>query len=340
MSKVLVAMALSLLWNSFPSLTLRTGGKSASLLLSAPTIAQLMQRVEENNISKDRLGNLIPFNIGTSQYGYLNSAFASHLVAFDRVLDVSRSAETGMITAVGLKQHLVDGPADARTEAMAEVTAQLRDQGVIKGWRNELVPCVKSFSDPPALLIERAAYSFFGLKGYGVHLNGFVRDVTTNRISHLWVATRSKTKSTWPGMLDHIVAGGQPFGISATDNVVKECGEEANISPELASQAICAGAVSYVSIDELGQLKQDSLFCFDLELPSDFVPTPVDGEVEKFELRPMDWVIDRVAKGGPEGYKPNCNLVVIDFLIRHGIISCDSPNYLQLLAALRRPSSS
>ncbi len=25
----------------------------------------------------------------------------------------------------------------------------------------------------------------------------------------LWVARRSRTKSTWPGKLDHIVAGGQ-----------------------------------------------------------------------------------------------------------------------------------
>lgn len=43
---------------------------------------------------------------------------------------------------------------------------------------------------------------------------------------YLWVARRSRSKPTWPGMLDHIVAGAQPFGISCYDNVIKEAEEE------------------------------------------------------------------------------------------------------------------
>eukprot|EP00984_Skeletonema_dohrnii_P003890 scaffold1339_cov129-Skeletonema_dohrnii-CCMP3373.AAC.1 len=30
----------------------------------------------------------------------------------------------------------------------------------------------------------------------------------------MWMARRSKTKSKFPSMLDHIVAGGQPAGLS------------------------------------------------------------------------------------------------------------------------------
>lgn len=117
-------------------------------------------------------------------------------------------------------------------------------------------------------------------------------------------------------MLDHIVAGGQPFGVSPTENVIKECSEEANIPEALAREATAVGAVSYSSTDTNGCLKRDVLFCFDLALPEDFIPTPVDGEVESFELRELDWVLNKVLEGGPGGYKPNCNLVVIDFLIR------------------------
>jgi hypothetical protein len=51
-------------------------------------------------------------------------------------------------------------------------------------------------------------------------------------------------------MLDHAVAGGQPFGISPSDNVVKECFEEASIPPALAQRAAPTGAVSYVCLDE------------------------------------------------------------------------------------------
>lgn len=70
----------------------------------------------------------------------------------------------------------------------------------------------------------------------------------------------------------------QPFGISCIDNVVKECGEEASIPEELARQARPVGLVSYMYMMEQG-LKPDVLFCYDLKLPADFVPKPLDGEV-------------------------------------------------------------
>lgn len=44
------------------------------------------------------------------------------------------------------------------------------------------------------------------LQAYGVHVNGYVE---TEAGLELWVARRSKDKPTWPGKLDHIVAGGQ-----------------------------------------------------------------------------------------------------------------------------------
>ena len=34
--------------------------------------------------------------------------------------------------------------------------------------------------------------------------------------------------------------------------------------------------------------------------------------------------------------KDNCNLVILDFLIRHGYIEPDQPGYLQLLTGLRQ----
>jgi hypothetical protein len=40
-----------------------------------------------------------------------------------------------------------------------------------------------------------------------------------------------------------------------------------------------------------------------------------------------------VAEG--KEYKPNCQLVIIDFLIRHGYITPEQKGYLPLLAGLR-----
>jgi 8-oxo-dGTP pyrophosphatase MutT (NUDIX family) len=59
---------------------------------------------------------------------------------------------------------------------------------------------------------------------------------------------------------------------------VKECWEEAGVPNELAAAATAVGFVSYVSMSEEG-LKPDVLFCYDLQLPEDFVPQPQDGEV-------------------------------------------------------------
>jgi hypothetical protein len=65
--------------------------------------------------------------------------------------------------------------------------------------------------------------------------------------------------------------------------VVKECGEEAGIPEHLARQARPVGYVSYASMQPEG-LKPDVLFCYDIELPRDFVPRPQDGEVRLGQL--------------------------------------------------------
>jgi NUDIX domain len=127
----------------------------------------------------------------------------------------------------------------------------------------------------------------------------------------------------------------QPHGIGLHDNVIKESQEEAGIPEALACQAIAAGAVSYMSGGSSGfGMKRDVLFVFDLELPESFVPQPMDGEVESFELMPVERVLEVVAE--TDEYKDNCNLVLIDFFIRHGRIAADSPGYLTLLTSIRQ----
>lgn len=137
------------------------------------------------------------------------------------------------------------------------------------------------------------------------------------------MARRSKTKSKYPGFMDHIVAGGQPAGLSLMDNVMKECMEEAGIPPEITKRGIQpAGAVSYENYEGPlihqgeGVMSRVVLFCFDVVLPSDFVPVANDGEVESF----CTWSLEDVGRAMDPEYddpiKPNCYpgewLVVID----------------------------
>lgn len=254
-----------------------------------------------------------------------------------------------------------DATAEARTEALAGVMRSLRERKVIKGWRDELFPVSRAFGEEPLCLIERAAAVHMGVRAYGVHLNGFVcvggereeegkggkgrrEGAKSESISaastpssraptHLWVATRSASKPTWPGRLDHLVAGGQPASLSLRENVLKECAEEAGIPEALAATAKPAGVVSYSSLSEEGGAKRDVLFVFDLELPRDFVPEPCDGEVERFDLLPLRAAAALVARSGR--FKDNCNLVLADFFVRHGVLQPDDAGYLELVAGLR-----
>lgn len=216
----------------------------------------------------------------------------------------------------------------ARTQAMAEIANDLRAQGLVPGWRNEAYRVGISFSSPPAFQIERAAVSLFGFKGYGVHMNGFVRDGDQLK---LWVAKRSLSKPTGPGKLDQIVAGGQPVGLGLKENLVKECREEANIPAGLAAKARPVGTVSYQMSRPEG-FRDDVLFIFDLELPANFKPENTDGEVETFYLWPLDKVRDVLVTG--DAFKFNSGLVVIDFMVRHGIIDADEPAYADIVAGL------
>ena len=226
---------------------------------------------------------------------------------------------------------LAAGGPDARTarnDAMAGAAARLSEAGKIGALRRELYPAARRFGETPAFVIDRAAVPYFGLRAWGVHLNGYTR---RDGALHMWVGRRARDKPTYPGRLDNMVAGGQPAGLGLTENLVKECAEEADIPKALARQARPAGAITYVQQAPEG-LKPDVQFCFDLELPPDFVPRNTDGEIESFAL----WPIERVARTVAEtrDFKDNCNLVIIDFLIRHGFIPPDDPDYVALLRGL------
>jgi 8-oxo-dGTP pyrophosphatase MutT (NUDIX family) len=161
--------------------------------------------------------------------------------------------------------------------------------------------------------------AWLGVRAAGVHLNGFVRGAQGLA---LWVARRARDKRTFPGHLDNLVAGGQPSDLDAVSTLRKECLEEAGLPVELAAQARSVGALHYVQQDG-ASLKPDTLTLFDLELPADFVPRPVDGEVESFALWPVERVLQSLVEDQP--WKPNCALVVIDFLLRHGGLDAAVP---------------
>jgi len=84
-------------------------------------------------------------------------------------------------------------------------------------------------------------------------------------------------------------------------------------------------------------LQPEIEYVYDLPIPTDadaapFTPKPLDGEVESFELLPVDQVMAKMREGL---FQPNCALVLLDFFIRHGYITPDSePNYMEIMTRL------
>ncbi|UCH74409.1 MAG: DUF4743 domain-containing protein [Rhodospirillales bacterium] len=263
----------------------------------------------------------LPFAVAGQIVGRIRRDRIVRLRAFPGILIAERDR-------IALAPQLADF--DSRSAAMDEVLGGLRSEGTFPAWRNEYYPVMRHWGDAPLLRVERSVCPWLGVRSWGVHVNGYVRREDG---IHMWIARRSRDKPTYPGMLDNMVAGGQPIGVTLMQNVVKECAEEADIPLALARRARAVGAITYCHQLEDG-LKPDQQFCFDLELPADFEPRNTDGEVESFEL----WPIERVASVVREtfAFKFNCNLVIIDFLIRHGLMDPDTePDYTALCLGLQ-----
>ncbi|MBS0351473.1 MAG: hypothetical protein JSR33_09880 [Proteobacteria bacterium] len=79
----------------------------------------------------------------------------------------------------------------------------------------------------------------------------------------------------------------------------------------------------------------DTMFVYDLKLPADFKPTTDGSEVSDFMTLSLVELAELVYD--TEDFKYNSALVILDFLIRQGGISSDHPEYLETIAALRRP---
>ncbi len=262
-----------------------------------------------------------PFFVDGVQVGSLKHGFAQHLSPWPDIFQVSADAV--------LLSNRLDS-FDERTRAVALVTEALVDRGIIDRRHGERYPVTCSTRDRGLLLLDRGAVPYFGIRAFGQHMNGFIHTDTGLK---MWLARRSMDKANAPGKLDNMVAGGLPHDLSLEENLAKECWEEAAIPAQLAAQAVPVGFISYCADSPRG-LKPDVMYCYDLELPVDFEPYCTDGEVEGFQLYPVEEVAELVAE--TTEIKKNCNLVIIDFLIRRGYIGGNYPEYLDLVTGLRR----
>ncbi|CAB3753480.1 NUDIX hydrolase [Paraburkholderia solisilvae] len=249
------------------------------------------------------------FCIDGQQVGWIRASDAPLLARWPDVFEIDAQR-------VALAARLATP--DMRSAALGAVIDALASDGRIPGWRDETYAIRNAFDAPPLAYIERAASRFFGTMTYAVHLNGVVE--YAHGAPRLWIARRSDTKATDPGMLDNVVAGGIGWGFSIETTIIKECWEEAGIPEEIAARATPGRAVHVLqSLPEGTQAEQ--IFIYDLVLPEDFVPRNQDGEVGEHRLASIDEVARSIEAGA---MTVDASLATLDCMLRRQWIDKDA----------------
>jgi 8-oxo-dGTP pyrophosphatase MutT (NUDIX family) len=179
----------------------------------------------------------------------------------------------------------IGGPI-SKSQALQSLALTLRDEGLVPGWRDELHDYVDDWGRVRCT-IERAAFRALGMRSRAVHVNGYVGE------DQLWLGRRAGNKPTDPGMLDNLAAGLISSGESPQDCLVRELAEEANVPEYLARLARPAGMIRSQRVVDEG-VHDETLFCFDLQLPESFTPCNTDGEVSEFTLLDIHTVASRL----------------------------------------------
>jgi 8-oxo-dGTP pyrophosphatase MutT (NUDIX family) len=257
----------------------------------------------------DLPGRRLPLLIGEARVGFVTPELTAAMAGFSAVRQ-----QGGTV--------MLDDAA-----ALDPIAAAVAAQGF--GRRRREMFDVRADTDPDGRVltqIDRGALPAFGITATGVHVNGLVRRADG---VWLWVARRAADKALDPNKLDHVVAGGVCAGMTAAETLVKEAEEEAAIPEALAATAVPVGTISY-ALERAEGLRRDRLICYDLWLPEDFTPHPADGEVQGFELWPLERAL--AAARETDDFKFNVSLVLIDLFLRRGMI--EEPEATMLRAAL------
>jgi 8-oxo-dGTP pyrophosphatase MutT (NUDIX family) len=266
-----------------------------------------------------------PLVVDGEPVGWLDDRRARRLAGFTDVFTVD-DRQLSFLPALAT-------PAQ-RTLELERVARTLAREGLLTAWRNERYAVAARPGGAPRFEIERAAARYLGVHTFAAHVNGLVHAAEGTR---MWLARRSPRKAIDPGLLDNLVGGGIAAGSSVQATLVKEAWEEAGVAAAIAGTACSLGAVHVCRAQPDG-LQRETIFVHDLWLAADFVPACQDAEALDHRRVALVEAAKLAANGdGPDVVTADASLVIVDCLIRHGLIAADSPDFAAL-SALRYPA--
>ena len=271
--------------------------------LSTSTLAALEEMLQ--NTARSAPADFLPIQlIGGSAVnqtiGHLNPEFISYLqesLVKDPIRFISTSPDQIQI-ALGKPREL--------SESLYQLAQRMRLGGFIPGWRNEDFAWLDQ-NGHKYFRLERAAFRTFGFRSMATHMNGYTKANT------LWLGRRSETKSTDPGRLDNIAAGGITADETPWVSARRELWEEAGVPPQLADEIEPVGRIHMRRPIPGRGFHDELLFIYDLELPDHFAPTNHDGEVSGFiEIS----LAEAAARILADEFTSDAAFVTADFILR------------------------
>lgn len=283
------------------------------------------QTISKNKIMSF-IDNIIPFKIAQldgfvkvlvqdQQVGWTPLTFANQISALN---------DTWSLTDRGLEMNDRLKTFDERTQAADECFLALSEKGVLPhmpdyasmGGIDWVSVCAHDNPDEPLFILKRFYHPCLGIRINAVMLNGYKGD-------QYWVAIRSMNVEG-PGKLDVISAGMVRHGETIAEGLQHEAEEEAGLSEDDIKDVKKVGILHLPTIGYAGFFSDERFHIFDIELLNKEPVVMLPYEVSGFKLLSMNDVISKIETG--ESFKAHINVVVTDFLVRHGYLN-DHPEF-------------
>jgi 8-oxo-dGTP pyrophosphatase MutT (NUDIX family) len=276
--------------------------------LTPSTLAALEEMLQ--NTARSVPANYVPIYLTVpsgSSLGHIVGHLQDDFFAF-----IKQSLQANPIAGIHLEPQrlLIHERSPALlSQTWGALAKRMREGGFIPGWRNEAF----AFLDQQGhalFQLERAAFRTFGLKSMASHMNGFTED------RQIWLGRRSEIKQIDPGKLDNLSAG----GISADETpwvcARRELWEEAGIPQAIAAGIQPAGRMEMRRPTPPLGFHVESLFIYDLLIPSNLLPTNQDGEVAGFIAVSYGEAAARILA---DEFTADAALVTADFILRRSV---------------------
>lgn len=181
----------------------------------------------------------------------------------------------------------------------------MRDAGCLRAWRDELLDVI---GEGKTLgVIERAAIRPLGMQTRAVHLNAWTPD------GRLWIALRSASKTTDPGMWDTLVGGLAVAGESLDGSLLRESEEEAGLTPEHLAQRSKLRVILRMHRRLPEGYQVEDVLVSECVLDESVPMKNQDGEVEEIRAVTVEEVWEMIQAGQ---FTIEAELVVIEGLMR------------------------